>query len=822
MGEPPPEEDQDEAKKTRPRTRNVTAQSPSAVLQDIEKYLKAHGVETTSRQWTVPCNLETLWNNSEELLRRVQDVVVYVSQVKSAVSLFANWYLLARLHDHPEEPLPELRSSFFSTLGRALSGKLYKTDHPTLHDYVLRYKRDTKFKSLPPAPSGFPSHVMDGVRNEMVTVSKNHLYLNFWTRRRSLLRWRVANAIITRLHPENKERKKLLYSLTKSVEDGNVDHPFVAEHPEFMERLSVIITRDRHHLDRLLHRLRSCHQPALMERELNARLKKQEEDLQEGKIGEERPVDEIQHEVETILAARPLDYWLKLGEMEIVKFFFDYLQDIEDLDLTRLWHETRSALDVSRKEAEDMEEPQDEDDPDEPDPDNVKWPFWKKLRLPIFSPLPFNRLGRHFVCFDKKVFSEMGLVCEDDNRWWMSSVLDLYRSKKEARDDGQKHLGRIPQLCQWRDLSSPSKVRELLSLGALRPDHQPVLPGASFSTDGVSVHISLLSITKKGSRHGNLEGLPKERYTGIKSRPVAHVQTTRTGIYHLDSCRGDPRTVKDCDIGGVDPGVLKVVAFNTIPTFKLPLDPDNQDERARMVENLQRSSADYPKDVFLEKSGRSFSTRQEVSRRERNLEYKKSLHLLASGVVKKTYNLRLMTDYCKVRMEADPLRRQEMLDIRRSFLRRQRFVSTQKTLHHMSQKIMHRRKRDVRKSRHHNVPVRRKIVFFGSALFAGARGHVRVPRKQLLHTLACSSLVILVNEYNTSKCCPLDFESVQDSHSLQGDRIRQCPTVKPGTLQTHFEGDRDDIGGINICQKGFYQLLDRRLAPLYPGYNEGG
>jgi transposase len=87
------------------------------------------------------------------------------------------------------------------------------------------------------------------------------------------------------------------------------------------------------------------------------------------------------------------------------------------------------------------------------------------------------------------------------------------------------------------------------------------------------------------------------------------------------------------------------------------------------------------------------------------------------------------------------------------------------------------------------------------------KGHVTVPRKKLIHVLACNYLVLLVDEYCTSKLCPYDFSELQD----MGNRIRQCKTENHGAT-AEFTMDRDVIGSMNNLQKG---VLGRNLQPLY-------
>jgi hypothetical protein len=62
------------------------------------------------------------------------------------------------------------------------------------------------------------------------------------------------------------------------------------------------------------------------------------------------------------------------------------------------------------------------------------WPFWKKLKLPYFSPLPFNKTSRQFIRIDKKTLKEWNLKSNIyDEGLWMNNVFNLYSSKKKGR-----------------------------------------------------------------------------------------------------------------------------------------------------------------------------------------------------------------------------------------------------------------------------------------------------------------------------------------------------------------------------------------------------
>ena len=79
--------------------------------------------------------------------------------------------------------------------------------------------------------------------------------------------------------------------------------------------------------------------------------------------------------------------------------------------------------------------------------------------------------------------------------------------------------------------------------------------------------------------------------------------------------------------------------------------------------------------------------------------------------------------------------------------------------------------------------------------------------------MASRGVVLMVDEYNTSKKCPgCGEDTVEDKER----RIRSCKNFKIGSpeescrlhrLTPEFEMDRDNVGSTNIGMRGFGQLL---------------
>ena len=91
-----------------------------------------------------------------------------------------------------------------------------------------------------------------------------------------------------------------------------------------------------------------------------------------------------------------------------------------------------------------------------------------------------------------------------------------------------------------------------------------------------------------------------------------------------------------------------------------------------------------------------------------------------------------------------------------------------------------------------------RVVAFGDGDFpAGYRKNRAVPRKALLRLLMHASTMLLVDEYNTSRCCPGCGGDLHTTH----DRLRQC-SAGPESCVVRREFphgvDRDVIGAINI------------------------
>ena len=106
-----------------------------------------------------------------------------------------------------------------------------------------------------------------------------------------------------------------------------------------------------------------------------------------------------------------------------------------------------------------------------------------------------------------------------------------------------------------------------------------------------------------------------------------------------------------------------------------------------------------------------------------------------------------------------------LFSMKRRLLRFSRFRAKQKTIHNIAKRIAKpiTRKPELKDQL-------RSIIFFGKALFGhGSKG--ALPRKQLLKKLGYLSVVVLTDEFRTSKCCCCCGSELRQVH---GSRVYTC------------------------------------------------
>jgi hypothetical protein len=187
----------------------------------------------------------------------------------------------------------------------------------------------------------------------------------------------------------------------------------------------------------------------------------------------------------------------------------------------------------------------------------------------------------------------------------------------------------------------------------------------------------------------------------------------------------------------------------------------------------------------------------EKIRRETNVEYNASITDMVT-VTHRTSNVDQITGYIQKRLQHEQVRENEMYRADRRGFHFYVFRKQQKAITKFVKDILGGQQN--------------AIVLFGDGTFApGGHGYAAVPKKKFLREFAQHAVVVLVDEFHTSKCCPRCYSEVIDVDDVtdKNERIRVCPTIIGNS--PCFKADRDCIGAINIQQTGIFTLCGTPL-----------
>lgn len=797
----------------RKRAINETESGPPLIAKTAEDALKVFKEQTGQKDrkiitTTVTSNLTSVWNTDRETLERVQSTVSWVSHLKAKASVFGNWLISYRLHHNQQ--LPRLTESFFTDLFVAVTSrpqpKRSKTsDLPTYSAEYSIYEQQTGASQLEWMMGN--AQILSHAKNEMTTVASTFLNPSNFTRRRtSILKWKIVDILSAHLHQtEKKGQAALVYKVLKRALSGSTTWEELSLPVECEARLTEMVKDDQARLESLRSSIALRNRDHFISSEAT-RLEKRQNDRVEKEKNKAvrtsestpavpltaRPVEVLSAEQLKAIAATKFDSFtlgalIKIDPLLCTAYFHGHLCDVRALPLTEQWNDALRATTKDQYKA--------------------LWPWWKGLKFPYFSPLPVNKLSRQFVRIDPRTLKEWSIEQVPD-KWWLTSLVDIYKS-----DGGQR--GRIRPFRAWYFLDSPqTAVQHFINDDCYTKDDRPMLPGQSFTTDGVSVHFVVSTLS---SPHDNLEGLFEKGYSGIKILRAPVPLSGAKGVQQLKSVTLlPPHNVVDPDTQfiGIDPGLDKPVAF-----ARLKAEDWTPDQREAVVNKTMQNSGFYTTEDLLRATGRNRFRDLEKRRRHLNGNYGRGSSLF-QGTTKRTYDLEKLTAYAQVRATSDQLRLSELMSLHRSIQRRIRFRLIQRNISNIVHKVSGEpsrveRRRMSKRGERYVAP--KYVFFFGSALFKTTKGRVSIPRKAVIRALLRLGVVVLTNEFNTSKLCPYDFQVLNDRKDQE--RVRQCPTDHTNS-GAPFTCDRDIIGSVNINQKSLYQISGRPISGFYPGNDE--
>ena len=442
-----------------------------------------------------------------------------------------------------------------------------------------------------------------------------------------------------------------------------------------------------------------------------------------------------------------------------------------------------------------------------------------------------------------------------DLRNWWSGYFDPYKVEVVQRE-GKKNRGK-----RFRSVKTKSKkkvhVRHLIRYRDIMLDHEayevalqdPAQPVPFFlsniRTDGVQVKLLIRTLADHHPTARHVELLVKKGYSSIANttdRKLDIFKETR-GVY--DESRVKPLTKaqlglitkhpKDISvtITPVDPGGIKMVQHGKVSILEDPyMFASNADAHHYVRSSTYRV-------MNLSKNAAKF----EEQRRLKNPMYKEAISCLSDECL--NHDTATLASYIGVRDKFSKTLNEELMSSERTRLRWVRHRAQQRACRHVARQIagrclaaaefksQHRLEKKARSHGDQNDEIQKRlelreqlrqqlkrlrvnVVVFGKGTFGhGAAGPC--PRKRLIKKLAETTIVILIDEYYTSKMCcgGCGYEAKQ----LKGSRVLRCQSGNPGedvadsatssstsscsfSKTSLYEADRDQAAVVNMFRIG--------------------
>ncbi|CAN0373923.1 unnamed protein product [Pylaiella littoralis] len=330
------------------------------------------------------------------------------------------------------------------------------------------------------------------------------------------------------------------------------------------------------------------------------------------------------------------------------------------------------------------------------------------------------------------------------------------------------------------------------------PVKYPWMIGSSFLTDGLQVKLLLTTLESTRGAFPESTALHEAGYNMLPraDAPIQELLSRRRGVYNISTVILSPELPRT-QIMSADPGQAKVVNVTSAPSETWA----RRDPLPMFAISSFVSGEDYRRDT-----GASRSDGYKTVRRLSGL-YGVLVSISRLGDSRKrTSCIQTFLEYCRSWFCNGPALLNETLNKTRKLFRFSRFRATQKTLAKIADMYMGKATRT-------SVSEKPRVMLFGKASFQAQKGRASAPRKAMIRAMAARGIVLMVNEYKTSKKCPGCFE---DTYEDGERRIRSCKNFKIGSLEefcrlhpltAEYEMDRDDVGSINIGTRGVGLLL---------------
>ena len=402
------------------------------------------------------------------------------------------------------------------------------------------------------------------------------------------------------------------------------------------------------------------------------------------------------------------------------------------------------------------------------------------------APLPVCHTRAAFVTYDKKVLEEVfkPLKGHIDGPWGWRTFMDPFSK-----------LANIP--CLHSATTRHAKMEATMHRAMKRIHLFSVCPwmvGSSFQTDGIQMKLLLHTLDSNRPGVPGLQHLHKAGYTGdFKKHTLKDIVKRGCGVYSLHSViPGTVADLQDVQVTAVDPGQVLIVdgpralgqnfcKENVVQLMHLP--------------EAERCS--YTGEEYRVRSLQLLGQSKEALRRN-NTEYGAALEGLPR---RKTADLPEFEAYCSSYAEHEDVIWTEVLHVARKHHRFKHFSAVQSAVEAVAEKIAPMRDK-----------WKRRLVFFGAASFAAARGAAPAPCKKIVRALCIKAAVIMTPEAWTSQTCPGCNKRLREGPDY---RTKLCETVfgcplHPNTASETLQ--RDAVGGLNIGFRGVYKSTGREIV----------
>lgn len=325
-----------------------------------------------------------------------------------------------------------------------------------------------------------------------------------------------------------------------------------------------------------------------------------------------------------------------------------------------------------------------------------------------------------------------------------------------------------------------------------------------FRTDGVQIQLRLGSLSSRHPQAPNTPALSEAGYSGIipPSKKV-DIRLQSRGVHRITKDRFDNKKlttnqgVEDITAVIVDPGSVKPVEVREIRI----LDSENA---SAIEEHTLKTWSMTENDWVKESQAKLLRTREKL-RRERKSLYSTVLEKLRH-TTKRTSSIDTYLEYVTTFVQNLKVLKRELLNRGRKVTRWLNSKNKQKALDKLADRLM----------RGDENLCKKRVLFFGDGTFGTTRGHIGVPRKELLKKCGSRGKVFVITEWGTSKYCPHcgeEMVNVEGSH-----RVRSCSSDPNVTIPCPFtirNVDRDECATISLAMCATWAVKWHRRPPQF-------